>query len=82
LQEGEADMVSADTRAVIERAKRLYAEQLQAALEPSTGIGSSPSSRRLASIFLGTFDEAVKSTRAKDPSRLSVGLSAEVGMVG
>ena len=29
-------MVSADTKSVIERAKRIYAEQLQAVLEPST----------------------------------------------
>jgi hypothetical protein len=30
----ETDMVSADTKLVIERAKRIYAEKLQAVLEP------------------------------------------------
>jgi hypothetical protein len=65
-------MVSADTKAVIERAKRLYAEQLQAMLEAQHRdrfVAIEPES---GEYFLGdTFDEAVKSARAKYPSRLS-----------
>jgi len=65
-------VVSADTKSVIESAKRLYAEQLQAALEPlhrNRFVAIEPESREY---FLGdTFDEAVKSARAKHPSRLS-----------
>jgi hypothetical protein len=65
-------MVSADTKAVIERAKRIYAEQLQAVLEPQHGnrfVAIEPES---GEYFLGdTFDEAVKSAQAKYPSRLS-----------
>lgn len=67
-----ADMVSADTRSVIERAKRIYAEQLQAVLElrhRNRFVAIEPES---GDYFLGdTFDEAVKSARAKHPSRLS-----------
>ena len=67
-----ADMVSADTKAVIERAKRIYAEQLRAVLEPqhlNRFVAIEPDS---AEYFLGdTFDEAVKLARAKYPSRLS-----------
>jgi hypothetical protein len=65
-------MVSADTQAVIERAKRIYAEQLRAVLEPShlnRFVAIEPES---GEYFLAdTFDEAVKSARAKHPSRLS-----------
>jgi len=65
-------MVSADTKAVIERAKRIYAEQLQAVLEPqhlNRFVAIEPES---SEYFLGdTFDEAVKAARAKRPSRLS-----------
>jgi hypothetical protein len=67
-----ADMVSADTKAVIERAKRIYAEQLQAVLEPherNRFVAIEPES---GEYFLAdTFDEAVQSARAKHPSRLS-----------
>ncbi len=65
-------MVSADTKAVIERAKRLYAEQLQAVLElehRNRFVAIEPES---GEYFLGdTFDEAVQLARAKHPSRLS-----------
>ncbi len=65
-------MVSADTKSVIERAKRIYAEQLQAMLEPqhrNQFVAIEPES---GDYFLAdTFDEAVKSARAKHPSRLS-----------
>jgi hypothetical protein len=68
----EADMVSADTKSVIERAKRIYSEQLQTVLEPqhrNRYVAIEPES---GEYFLGdTFDEAVKSARAKYPSRLS-----------
>jgi hypothetical protein len=67
-----AGMVSADTKSVIERAKRIYAEQLQAVLEPqhqNRFVAIEPES---GEYFLGdTFDEAVKSAKAKHPSRLS-----------
>jgi hypothetical protein len=66
------DMVSADTKSVIERAKRIYAEQLQAVLESqhlNRFVAIEPES---GEFFLGdTFDEAVQSARAKYPSRLS-----------
>lgn len=65
-------MVSDDTRAVIERAKRIYADHLQAVLEEqhrNRFVAIEPES---GEYFLGdTFDEAVKSARAKHPSRLS-----------
>ena len=65
-------MVSADTKLVMERAKRIYAEQLQAVLEPQHRdrfVAIEPES---GEYFLGdTFDEAVKSARAKHPCRLS-----------
>ena len=65
-------MVSADTKAVIERAKRIYADQLQALLEAqhrNRFVAIEPES---GEYFLGdTFDGAVKSARAKHPSRLS-----------
>jgi hypothetical protein len=65
-------MVSADTKSVIERAKEIYAKQLQAMLEPqhrNRFVAIEPDS---GEYFLAdTFDEAVKSARAKHPSRLS-----------
>ena len=65
-------MVSADTKSVIERAKRIYAEQLRAVLEPShlnRFVAIEPES---GEYFLGdTFDEAVKLARTKHPTRLS-----------
>ena len=65
-------MVSADTKSVIERAKRIYAEQLRAVLEPQHRdrfVAIEPES---GECFLAdTFDEAVKSARAKHTSRLS-----------
>jgi hypothetical protein len=64
-------MVSDETKLVIDRAKRLYAEQLQVVLESRhTGrfVSIEPES---GEYFLGdTFDEAVKSARTKYPSRL------------
>jgi hypothetical protein len=66
------NMASAETRAVIERAKRIYDEQLRAVLEPqhrNRFVAIEPES---GEYFLGdTFDAAVKSARAKHPSRLS-----------
>lgn len=65
-------MVSADAKAVIERAKRVYADRLQAVLEPqhqNRFVAIEPES---GEYFLGdTFDEAVKSAAARHPSRLS-----------
>jgi hypothetical protein len=65
-------MVSAETRSVIERARRIYAEQLQAALEAehmNRFVAIEPES---GEYFLGdTFDEAVKSAWTKYPSRLT-----------
>lgn len=65
-------MVSADTKAVIERAKRIYADQLQTKLEAQHSnrfVAIEPES---GDYFLAdTFDEAVKSARARHPSRLS-----------
>jgi hypothetical protein len=65
-------MVSAETKSVIERAKRIYAERLQAVLEHQHRdrfVAIEPES---GEYFLGdTFDEAVRAARAKYPSRLS-----------
>lgn len=65
-------MVSDETRSVMERAKHLYASQLQADLESEhTGrfVAIEPES---GEYFLGdTFDEAVRAARTKYPSRLS-----------
>ncbi|MEX0716522.1 MAG: hypothetical protein WD066_08045 [Planctomycetaceae bacterium] len=65
-------MVSADTKSIIGRAKRNYAEQLQAVLEPQHRdrfVAIEPES---GEHFLGdTFDEAVKSARATHPTRPS-----------
>jgi hypothetical protein len=69
---GETDMVSSDTKAIIERAKQIYAGQLRAVLEPqhlNRFVAIEPES---GEYFLGdTFDEAVKLARAKHSSRLS-----------
>ena len=65
-------MVSADTKSIIERAKRLYVGKLQAVLEPqhpNRFVAIEPES---GDYFLGdTFDEAVKAAKSKHPSRLS-----------
>ena len=65
-------MVSAETKSVIDRTKQIYANQLQTALESQHRdrfVAIEPES---GDYFLGdTFDEAVKSARAKYPSRLS-----------
>jgi hypothetical protein len=65
-------MVSPETKLVIERAKRIYADQLKTVLESqhmNRFVAIEPES---GDYFLGdTFDEAVKSARAKHPSRLS-----------
>jgi hypothetical protein len=65
-------MVSAESKAVIERAKQLYAEKLQGELEAKHRdrfVAIEPES---GDFFLGdTFDEAVKAARRKHPSRLS-----------
>jgi hypothetical protein len=65
-------MVSAETKSVIERAKRIYAERLQALLEPQhldRFVAIEPNS---GDHFLGdTLDEVVRSARTKYPTRLS-----------
>ncbi|MBC8872978.1 MAG: hypothetical protein H8E44_26380 [Planctomycetes bacterium] len=65
-------MVSAETRSVIDRAKQIYTNQLQSDLESKymdRFVAIEPES---GEYFLGdTFDEAVKSARAKYPSRVS-----------
>lgn len=65
-------MVPADTKSIIELAKRLYAERLQAVLESqhcNRFVAIEPES---GDHFLGdTFDEAVRAARAKHPERLS-----------
>jgi len=65
-------MVSAETKSVIDRARRIYADQLQNELESQHRdrfVAIEPES---GEYFLGdTFDEAVKSARTKYPSRLS-----------
>lgn len=65
-------MVSAETKSVIDRAKRIYASQLQSDLESrhmNRFVAIEPES---GEYFLGdTFDEAVRSARTKYPSRLS-----------
>ena len=65
-------MVSAETRSVIERAKRIYAERLQAALEAEhmdRFVAIEPESGE--HFLADTFDEAVKSAWTKYPTRLS-----------
>ncbi len=65
-------MVSDETRAVIDRAKRLYTDRLRGDLESQhmgRFVAIEPES---GDYFLGdTFDEAVRSARTKYPSRLS-----------
>lgn len=65
-------MVSAETKSVINRAKQIYANQLQSDLESQhmdRFVSIEPES---GEYFLGdTFDEAVKSARTKYPTRLS-----------
>lgn len=65
-------MVSAETKSVIDRAKQIYANQLQTDLESQhldRFVAIEPES---GDYFLGdTFDAAVKSARTKYPSRLS-----------
>ena len=65
-------MVSAETKSVIDRAKRIYADQLQTDLESQHKdrfVAIEPES---GEYFLGdTFDAAVKAARTKYPSRLS-----------
>jgi hypothetical protein len=65
-------MVSAETKSVMDRAKRIYANQLQTELESqhmNRFVAIEPES---GEYFLGnTFDEAVKSAKTKYPSRLS-----------
>jgi hypothetical protein len=65
-------MVAADTKSVLHNAKLIYAEQLQAVLEPehlNRFVAIEPES---GEYFLGdTFDDAVKAARTKHPNRLS-----------
>jgi hypothetical protein len=65
-------MLSAETKSIIARAKQIYADSLQAALESGHKdryVAIEPES---GEYFLGdTFDEAVRSARAKYPSRVS-----------
>jgi hypothetical protein len=71
-KQGRAGMASAETKSVIDRAKQIYANQLQSDLESrhmDRFVVIEPES---GEYFLGdTFDEAVKSARAMYPSRLS-----------
>ena len=64
-------MVSAQTRSVIERAKRIYDERLRAALEadhPGRFVAVEPESGE--HFLADTFDAAVEAARAAHPSRL------------
>lgn len=65
-------MVSAETKSVILRAKQIYADRLQQDLEANhvnRFVAIEPES---GDHFLGdTFDQAVRSARAKFPMRLS-----------
>lgn len=65
-------MVSAETKSIIDRAKQIYANRLQADLESrymDRFVAIEPES---GDYFLGdTFEEAVKSARTNHPSRLS-----------
>jgi hypothetical protein len=65
-------MISADTRSVIDRAKQIYAERLQAALEADHRgrfVAIEPES---GEYFLAdTLDGAVRAARARHPDRLS-----------
>ena len=65
-------MVSADTRSVIDRAKRIYAEQLKAGLEADHWgrfVAIEPES---GDYFLAdTLDGAVRAARTRHPARTS-----------
>ncbi len=65
-------MVSSETKAVIVRAKEIYADRLQKDLEANHEnrfVAIEPES---GEYFLGdTFDQAVQSARGKYPTRLS-----------
>lgn len=65
-------MVSTETKSIIDRARQIYANRLQAELESrhmDRFVAIEPES---GEYFLGdTFDEAVKSARTEYPSRLS-----------
>lgn len=65
-------MVSAETKSVIDQARKIYASRLQQELEVNHRdrfVAIEPVS---GEYFLGdTFDEAVKAARTKFPSRLS-----------
>lgn len=65
-------MVSSETRSVIDRAKRIYADRLRADLESkhlNRFVAIEPESGEW---FLGdTFDEAVNFAAARHPDRLS-----------
>ena len=65
-------MVSAETRSVIDRAKHIYATELQGDLESehmNRFVAIEPESGEY--FVADTFDQAVKSARTKYPSRLS-----------
>lgn len=65
-------MVSAQTRSVAERAKRIYDERLRADLEashPGRFVAIEPESGE--HFLADTLDGAVRAARARHPSRLS-----------
>lgn len=65
-------MVSTDTRTVIDRAKRIYAERLQATLEAEHRdrfVAIEPESGE--HFLADTLDGAVRAARAKHPNRLT-----------
>ena len=69
---GRPDVISPETRSVIERAKHLYATQLRNELEAehmNQFVAIEPESGE--HFLADTFDEAVKAARTKYPSRLS-----------
>ena len=65
-------MVSADTQSVIDRAKRIYAEQLRATLEahhPGRFVAIEPESGE--HFLADTLDGAVRAARARHLARLT-----------
>ena len=65
-------MISAQTRSVAERAKRIYEERLRADLEvhhPGRFVAIEPESGE--HFLADTLDGAVRAARSKHPSRLS-----------
>ena len=65
-------MVSAETRSVIDRAKRIYTERLQATLEADHRgrfVAIEPESGE--HFLADTLDDAVRAARARHPDRLS-----------